>query len=218
MSERDEEMKEIPLIPENIRVDGVSRWTNKASQIFPKTKSTLKLPFTFPFLCISYTLKREFSTVGRWRRLEGKGEMGWRFLHVSFMSRYCSLSYSLRVWIFRRLTDSLRLSHGSTLGSSWKLARELDYLIAISVIPCLVLRSLPALSLLGRYRCSSFLAFLLSHRRFSRNSGRCSGILDASCNTLVQCDLSCHAMPCRQIMRMSDGGISGSACWLGGSC
>jgi hypothetical protein len=67
VSERDEEMKEIPLIPTNIRVDGVLRWMNKASQILPQTESTLKLPFPFPFLCTSYALKRDFSTVGRWR-------------------------------------------------------------------------------------------------------------------------------------------------------
>ena len=95
MSERDEEMKEIPLIPKNIRVDGVLRWMNKASQILPNTESTSKLPF--PFRCTSYVLKRDFSTVGRCRRLEGKREMGWRFLHVSFMSRCYSLFNSLQV-------------------------------------------------------------------------------------------------------------------------
>ena len=107
VGERDGAMEESPLIPKNIRVDGVSRWMNKVSQISPKTESTLKLPF--PFRCTSYALKRDFSTVGRWRRLEGKGEMRWKFLHVSlfsFMSRYYSLLYSLRVWVFRRLTDS----------------------------------------------------------------------------------------------------------------
>jgi hypothetical protein len=76
------------MIPKNIRVDGVSRWMNKVSQISPKTESTLKLPFPFPFLCTSYALKRDFSTVGRWRRKRNGMEVSARFslfFHVSLL-------------------------------------------------------------------------------------------------------------------------------------